>query len=73
MQCGSQHPYYIVTNGDEIRVYLFRGAIQPDVMLMTFKRSDLRQQWVTLYQTLNKKAVVEFKEKLSRMLASNGV
>lgn len=66
-------PYYVVTNGNEVRVYLFRGAIQPDVMLMTFKRSELRQQWAALYQTLNKRAVIDFKEKLSRVLTTNGV
>ena len=66
-------PYYLVTNGDEIRVYLFRGAVQPDVMLMTFKRGDLRVQWTALYQTLNKTAVINYKEKLSKMLASTGM
>ena len=66
-------PYYLVTNGDDIRVYLFRGAVQPDVMLMNFKRSDLRQQWRTLYRTLNKVAVLEYKEKLSKLLATNGI
>lgn len=40
---------YLVTNGDEIRVYLFRGAVQPDVMLMTFKGGELRVQWMALY------------------------
>jgi hypothetical protein len=66
-------PYYLVTNGDDIRVYLFRGAVQPDVILMNFKRSDLRQQWGALYQTLNKDAVIEYKEKLSKILANNGL
>lgn len=66
-------PYYLVTNGEDIRVYLFRGAVQPDVMLMNFKRSDLRQQWSALYQTLNKAAVLEYKEKLSKLLATTGV
>jgi hypothetical protein len=64
-------PYYIVTNGDDVRVYLFRGAVQPDIMLMSFKRIDMRQQWGNLYQTLNKNAVIEFKEKLSKMLTPN--
>lgn len=66
-------PYYLVTNGDDIRVYLFRGAVQPDVMLMAFKRSELRAQWTPLYQTLNKTAVIDYKEKLSKMLASTGI
>lgn len=61
-------PYYFVTNGDEMRVYLFRGAVQPDVMLMTFKRSDFKDNWIQFYQTLNRQSVVEYKEKLSKML-----
>lgn len=61
-------PYYLVTNGGEIRVYLFRGAMQPDVMRMTFKRADFKQNWRLFYQTLNKEAVLEYKEKLSKML-----
>jgi hypothetical protein len=62
-------PYYIVTNGDDIRVYLFRGAVQPDLLLMSFKRSDMRQQWNALYQTLNKCSVIEYKRKLGVALA----
>ena len=62
-------PYYFVTNGEELRVYLFRGAVQPDVMLMTFKRADFRQHWVQFYQTLNKVAVLDYKEKLSKMMS----
>jgi hypothetical protein len=42
-------PYYIVTNADDIQVWLFRGAVQPDVKVMSFKRSDLRKHWATLY------------------------
>lgn len=66
-------PYYIVTNGDDIRVYLFRGAVQPDVMLMTMKRAELRDQWISLYHTLNKGSVIDFKEKLGKVLSANGV
>ena len=29
-------PYYLITNGDELRLYLFRGAVQADVQLMAF-------------------------------------
>jgi type I restriction and modification enzyme subunit R-like protein len=65
--------YYIVTNGDEIRIYMVRVSVQPDVMRMTFKRSDLQQQWAMLYQTLHKKAVIEFKENRSRTLAASGM
>lgn len=66
-------PYYLVTNGDEIRVYLFRGAVQPDVILMTFKRKELRKNWPLLYKTLNKPAVIEYKVKLQKVLESTGL
>ncbi len=57
-------PYYIVTNADEIQVYLFRSAMQPDVRIMSFKRSDLREHWDTLYKSINKAAVIDYKQKL---------
>lgn len=62
-------PFYLVTNGDEVRLYLFRGAIQPDVMLMTFKRADFRQHWTQFFQTLSRDSVIDYKDKLSAMLA----
>jgi len=61
-------PYYLVTNGDEVRVYSSWGAVAPDVMLMNFKRSEMRQNWEMFFKTLNKAAVVERKKKLSEML-----
>ncbi len=66
-------PYYIVTNGNDIRVYLFRGAVQPDVLLMNFKREELKQHWGALYKNLNKSAVLEYKEKLRKILAAEGM
>jgi hypothetical protein len=63
-------PYYIVSNGDEVRVYLFRGAIQPDVILMTFRRSDLREHWSALYQAVSKPAVIQRKATLLEQVAS---
>ncbi len=66
-------PYYLVTNGDDMRLYFFRGAVQPDVLLMNFKRAELRQNWRTLYTTINKSAVIEYKAKLSKMLATHGM
>ena len=64
-------PYYMVTNGDELRLYLFRGAVQPDIILMSFKRADLLQNWVTLYKTINKQTVIEYKAKWIKMLEIN--
>jgi hypothetical protein len=65
-------PYYLVTNGDDIRIYLFRGAVQPDVMLMALKRSELRQQWPALYQIINRSAVIEYKQRLNQPMPTAG-
>jgi len=65
-------PYYVVTNADEVQVYLFRGAMQPDVRTMRFKRSDLRDHWDMLYGSINKAAVIDYKGKLKKVL-SEGV
>ncbi len=65
-------PYYMVTNGEDVRVYLFRGAVQPDVLLMNFRRAELPQSWPVLWQTLNKEAVIEYKEKVRKVLDSAG-
>ncbi|CAA9248622.1 MAG: hypothetical protein AVDCRST_MAG93-1646 [uncultured Chloroflexia bacterium] len=64
-------PYYIVTNADEIQVYVFRGPIQPDVRLMEFKRDELREHWETLYGHINKAAVVDYKDRLKKALAES--
>ena len=50
--------FYVVTDGNEIEVFLFRGAIAPDDPPLKFKRSELRQQWKNIYSTLHKKSVV---------------
>lgn len=58
-------PYYIVTNGEEIRVYLHRSStLQNDVPLINIKRSEIRQNWNFLYKNLNKSAILQYKQKL---------
>jgi hypothetical protein len=64
-------PYYIVTNADEIQLYVFRGAIQPDVRLMKFKCDELREHWETLYGHINKAAVIDYKDRLNKVLAES--
>lgn len=61
-------PYYLVTNGEDIQVHLHRGAVQSDVMLMSFKRNELRTHWTQLYQTISKTAVVAYKAKVIDIL-----
>jgi hypothetical protein len=59
-----QSPYYMLTNGDEIRVYHFRDPWHADVQLLAFNRSNLRENWAELYRYLNPETVVEFKQRL---------
>jgi len=66
-------PYYIVTNGEEVRVYLFRGSVQRDVPLMNFRRADLKQNWSFLYKNLNKSAVIQYKQKLKQVLENTQI
>jgi hypothetical protein len=61
-------PFYLVTNGEEIRLYNFRGAVQPDAKLASFNRRELKQQWRSLYETLNKTAVIDLKQRLKQRL-----
>ena len=66
-------PYYVLTNGDEVRVYLsLAKKIQPDVEWLNFKRENLEEHWAELYRTLSKKAVIKHKEKLKKLLELNG-
>jgi hypothetical protein len=57
-------PYYLVTNGDQIKLFLFRGAVQPDVNLLTCRRAELKQHWPTIYAHLNRDALLEYKTRL---------
>ena len=63
-------PYYLITNGDELRLYLFRGAVQAHVQLMALHRTELREQWPTLYKMLNKEAVIQYKSQWQKVLGS---
>ena len=58
-----------MTNGEDVRVYLFRGAIQPDVVLMSFNRRQMRENWPALYHTLQKNSVIEYKARWQQVLA----
>ena len=61
-------PYFVVTNGNEIHVYLFRGAVQSDMLIINLNRNDLRLNWDQLYKTLNKASVIERKSVLDDIL-----
>lgn len=64
-------PYYLLTNGVDIRLYHFRGPWQSDVLLMAFLRSELQDHWIPLYERLNRATVVEFKRRLKEQIAAS--
>lgn len=61
-------PYYLITNGEQLRIYRFQGAVVADVKLMDLKRVELEAEWVSLHQLLNKSAVLERKKRLEQLL-----
>ena len=56
-------PYYLLTNGDEIRVFLYRSPIESDIEVFTAQRKDLREAFRNLYNLISKKAVVEYQKR----------
>ena len=61
--------FYVLTNGDEIEVWLYKMTVADDERLMAFKRTDLKKVWKELFQRLCKKQVVEAKEKRQQIIA----
>ncbi|MHB9072559.1 MAG: type I restriction enzyme HsdR N-terminal domain-containing protein [Desulfobaccales bacterium] len=54
-------PYYLVTNGEDIKVFHFRSAISSDVEVFSGKRQDLAATFGNLYRYINKQAIIEYK------------
>lgn len=57
-------PYYLVTNGDDIKVFHFRSAISSDVEVFNGKRQELTMTFGNLYRYINKEAIIEYKRQL---------
>lgn len=56
-------PFYLVTNGDELRIYLFRGATRSDVLLVTTSRGRLREDWTEIWKSLGRTNAVGYKHR----------
>lgn len=56
-------PYYLVTNGDEIRVFLYRSPIESDIEVFNGNRKDLRETFRNLYNLISKRAIVEYQKR----------
>jgi hypothetical protein len=56
-------PYYLLTNGDEIRVFLYRSPIESDVEVFKVSRRDLPETFSALFNLISKPAVVEYRRR----------
>lgn len=45
--------------------------MQPNMKRMRFKRSDLREDWATLYELLDEAAVIDYKQRLTTVLTDS--
>ncbi len=63
-------PYYLVTNGDEIKAFLFRSAIESDVEVFSAMRNNLAAAFPSLYNLISKQAIIEYKKRLRDALSA---
>jgi hypothetical protein len=54
-------PYFLVTNGDDIRVFLYRSPIESDVEVFKSTRKDISSTFSALFSLVSKKAIIEYK------------
>lgn len=54
-------PYFLITNGDDIRVFLYRSPIESDVEIFKSTRRDISSTFSTLFNLVSKKAIIEYK------------
>lgn len=59
--------YYVVTNGDVLAVWNYQGAI-PDVLMLEFKREELKERFDEIYRLLNCETVTKARgERMQRL------
>lgn len=58
-------PYYLVTNADEVRVFLYRSPIESDIEVYKASRRDLPTTFPSLFNLISKPAIIEYKRRRS--------
>ena len=56
-------PYFLVTNGDDIRVFLYRSPIESDVEVFRSTRRELASTFQTLFNLVSREAIIEYKQR----------
>jgi len=59
---------YVVTNGQQIKVYQFNGMLAPDDCVIDCDRVELKERWSELHGYISKEATLKRKEWLSSKL-----
>lgn len=59
-------PYYLLTNGDDVRVFLYRSPIESDVEVFNGHRATLTESFPELYTLISRTAVVKYRDALAR-------
>ncbi len=54
-------PYFLITNGDDIRVFLYRSPIESDIEVFKSTRRDIASTFSVLFNLVSKIAVIEYK------------
>jgi len=53
---------YIVSDGQQIKVFQFNGMLVPDECVMDFARLELKERWEALYKYVSKEATIKRKQ-----------
>lgn len=59
---------YIITNGQQIKVYWFSGTLLPDRLVADIDRSNLCNKWADLYGYASKEATIHRKTRIIRLM-----
>ncbi|WP_104992435.1 type I restriction enzyme HsdR N-terminal domain-containing protein [Deinococcus sp. NW-56] len=59
-------PYYLLTNGDDLRVFLYRSPIEADVEVYNSHRNALRENFADLYRLIGRAAVVDYRRAVAQ-------
>jgi hypothetical protein len=63
--------YYIVTNGQQIKVYQFNGLLAPDDCILDFDRTELMATWPDFYGHVSKESALQRKNWLTSKLINS--
>jgi hypothetical protein len=53
---------FIITNGEQIKVYQFNGLLAPDECVLDFNRQEIEEKWNIFYGTVCKDATIKRKD-----------